>query len=201
MIYSLQGCDAMGLTINQTYAAIGIDTTPSRLDINTEKARLQLHQKFAKVNIHTELPRVEIDQYEAFASAGLKGNSDLTKEAADRGYQQAMEYINKTSQDGYRLSAIEKGGNPIADIAVRDAYPTHEFGLDFIPKVGPKITVKGKVQFDAEKNSEGVDNGVSGTFIPGSVNINYTPGQVNVYIKQYNSISINYTGTNIDSHI
>lgn len=192
----------MGLVINQTYAQIGIETTPGRLAIQTQDAKLELHQKHAKVNIHTELPKVEIDQYECFASAGLKGIRDLTKEITDRAYQQVMEYIGKIAEDGDRLAAIEKGGNPIADIAERDAYPEHEFGYATIPTASPKFTVKGGVKFDPEPNGQGITNGVEGKYSPGDVSISYTPAQVRTYMKQYASISIRYQPDHkIDTHV
>lgn len=191
----------MGLSITQNYARIGIDRNPSRLEMESQNARLELRQKHAKVNIKTDLPRVEIDQYEAFASAGLKNFLDLTKDAAQRGQQQAIEYIGKLAGDGDSLAAIERGGDPIIQIALRDAYPEHEFNIDFIPKVGPKITVKGSVQLDPERNAEGVNHGVEGNFTPANVNINYTPAQVNVFLKQYASIQMSYTENKINKYI
>lgn len=188
----------MGITINQTYARIGIERTPFRLEMESQQAKLEFRQKHAKINIDTELPRIEIDQYECFASAGLKGTSDLAREAAQRGYQQAIEYIGKVAADGDMLAAIENGGNPIADIAARDAYPQHEFNVDFIPKARPKITVRGGIKFDPERNAEGANNGVDGTFIPGYLNIKFTPSRIRVYMAQYNSITIKYQGDYID---
>ena len=191
----------MDLSIRTTPALIGIDRTPESLEIQTRSAQLELHQKQAKVNIHTELSRVIIDQYECFASAGLKGNADLSSDAASRGYQQSMGFIGKTAADGNRLAAIENGGNPIAQIAVRDAYPIHEFGLDFIPKVGPKIDVTGSQNFELERNSEDVNNGVEGNYIPSEINMSFRPANVSVYLKQYAAIEINYVGNTIDSYI
>jgi hypothetical protein len=191
----------MDLRITQTYAKIGIDRTPSSLEIEMRKARLEFRQKHAKVNIHTELPRVEIDQYECFASAGLKNDLDRAKEIAQRTYQQVLEFIGKTAEDGKSLASIEKGGNPIVEIAQRDAWPTHEFGLDFIPKAAPKITVTGELRYDPERNSEGVNNGIEGDFIPGSLSINFMPAIVNVYVAQKNSINIEYVGGNVDTYM
>jgi len=49
------------------------------MEIETQNARFKLHQNHAKVEIETELPKIEIDQYEAFASAGLKNHLDLAR--------------------------------------------------------------------------------------------------------------------------
>lgn len=191
----------MGLTISLTDAQLEYERTPSKLDMESQGARLELHQKHAKVNIHTELPRVIIDQYECFASAGLKGNYDFTKEAAQLGYQQVLEFIGKNAEDGNMLAAIERGGNPIAAIAKRDSDPVHEFGLDFIPKARPKIDIIGDINFDPERNSEGTNNGVEGSYYPGSVNISFSPASINIYMKQYPSISFEYTGNILDKSV
>ena len=87
----------MALTISRIDTQLEYQRTPSKLDIETRNASLELHQKQAKVNIHTELPKVIIDQYECFASAGLKGNYDFTREAAQRGYQQVLDFIGRNN--------------------------------------------------------------------------------------------------------
>ncbi|MCX7841767.1 MAG: DUF6470 family protein [Clostridia bacterium] len=189
------------LRIEQTHAKTGIESTPSRLEIETQNATLELKQKHAKINIRTELPKVLIDQYECFAEAGLKNTADFTREMAQRGYQQVMEFIAKTAADGDRLAAIERGGNPIADICERDAVPEHEFGLDTIPKSRPRIDVKGELTLDPERNSEGVNNGVEGSYTPGRVDISFTPARVSIYMRQYNSIRFSYAASNIDASI
>jgi hypothetical protein len=191
----------MGLTISQTYAQIGIDRTQGMLEIRTQNARLELHSKQPRINIKTEKPRLEIDQYEAFASSGLKGIFDFAKEGAQRGYQQVMEFIGKTAEDGKVLAAIERGGNPIADIAKRDAYPEHEFGYDYMPKAGPKFTpIAGKLEIEVDAGS-GALNGVEGDFISGDVSFNFTPSKINIYMKQYASIRFQYTDSRIDKQI
>ncbi len=190
----------MALSIQTTDIQLEYNRIPSKQEIETRNARLEFKQKHAKVNITTEKPKVLIDQYECFAEAGLKGNYDFTKEATQRAYQQVMEFIGKTASDGNTLAAIENGGNPMKAIAVRDAYPKYEFGLGFIPKSRPKIEVTGSVNIDWERNWEGVNNGVDGTYTPGSVNIDFEPAKINMYVKQYPSVDIRYEN-NIDISI
>jgi len=192
----------MSLVINQTQAKIGIERIPGRLDMQTQNPRLELHQKHAKVNIKTEPVKIEINQYKAFANAGLKNFQDLTKEAAQLGYQQAMEFIGKTAADGRMLAAIENGGNPLIDIAVRDAFPQKEFRNMHVPKAGPEFSVSGgTVSIEPEPNGEGIHNGVEGKYTPGDVIYSFTPTQVNIYMKQYNSISFEYRDSKVDIYI
>ncbi|MCX7923036.1 MAG: DUF6470 family protein [Clostridia bacterium] len=188
----------MGLTISQTFAQIGIERTQSKFEISTQSAKLEVNYKQAKVNIDSELPRVIIDQREAFASAGLKNYLELTKEAARRGIQQALEYIGNTAADGDQLAAIENKGNPIPAIAEKNAYPVHEFNIDCIPKVGPKIEVTGSLKIEPERNWEGANNGVHGDYTPPRLDVNYTPQKLNIFLKQYASISFDYQPKNVD---
>jgi hypothetical protein len=191
----------VGLIINQTYARIGIETSPASMKMQTRNAKLEIHQKQPKVNIRTELPKVEIDQYECFASSGLKGPLELTRDEARRGYESAMEYISKVANDGDTLAAIENGGNPIVDIAVRDSFTEHEFNMVTMPAVGPKITVKGSLEIDPERTSEGALNGVEYKYTPGSINFDFTPAQVRIYMAQYASINIRYEESKIDAYV
>jgi len=193
----------MGLVINKINAVIDIQRTPSKMEIKTTKAKLLLHQEHARLNMHTEMPKIEIDQSEAFASAGLKSVSELIKEATLRGYQNAGEYISKVAGDGDILAQIENGGMPLIDMAERDAYPEHEFGFDYIPKVGPRFKfTRGYVEIEHNKNfGIGNINGVKGEYIPGNIKFNYTPSVVRLYLKQYPSISFKYTGANVDTYI
>ena len=191
----------MALSISTTDIQLGYERTPSSLNIETSGAKLELHQKHAKVNIETELPRVLIDQYECFASAGLKNNYDLLKEAAQRGLKNAFEVTGKRAEDGKLLAAIEKGGNPIAYIAKRDAFPEREFGLDFIPKARPKIDVTGDIRIEPERNWEGANNGVEGNYIPGNVRIDFTPAKINIRVLRYPSVNIEYSESNFDTSI
>ncbi|HHV96237.1 MAG TPA: hypothetical protein GXX37_07165 [Clostridiaceae bacterium] len=85
---------------------------------------------------------LEIDQYPVFAGLGYKSSIDLVKEAAQKAYQHAIEYIGKTASDGDRLAAIELGGTPIADIAERDAFPEKEPDAGSVPGGQPKFDVK-----------------------------------------------------------
>lgn len=186
----------MALEIRQTYAKIGIDRTPGTLTMESSSARLELHQKQAKINIKTDLPKIEIDQYECFASSGLKNNGDMIKAAAQKGYQQVMSFIEKTASDGQRLAAIQNGGNAIVEIAKRDAFADVDAGYGYSPSPGPRITVRGGVKFDPEANGDGANNGVEGTFVPGRLSINFTAAQVKVNLQQYASLNIQYKDNN-----
>ncbi|RCX14780.1 hypothetical protein DFR58_11414 [Anaerobacterium chartisolvens] len=185
----------MGIILNQTYAKIGIENTPGELQMQTRHPKVEINQQQAQIQMKSELPRVMIDQYEAFASAGLKGTLDLTREIAARAHQQSLNYIAQTAEDGDQLADIASGGNPIVSIAVRRAYPMHEYGCDYLPKVGPEITVAGGM-LEVWLADNGPNNGVEVTNIEGDVDINYTPSSLSIYMKQYQSLKISYQPDN-----
>lgn len=191
----------MNLSITQTYAKIGIETTPGSFHLQSQLAKLGLRQVPRPVNIHTELPKVEIDQNECFASSGLKNPFDLSIEGSQIAYQQALEYIGKVAEDGDGFAAIEEGGNPIADVAERDAYPEREFGIVAMPSARPKIDVTGGIKFQPEYDPPGVRYGIQMTFVPGELNADYTPSRVNIFMRQYNSVNIKYVGSRMDTYV
>lgn len=179
----------MALSISRTDAKLYIETTKSLLSIQSRQAKLDLRHREARIDVHTELPKVEIDQYECFATSGLMGPIDLTRSEGQRAMQQALEYASKVAADGDSIAAIENK-DPLPSIAERDAWPEHEFGLDYMPKARPKITVTGGMKITPQRNAEGINNGVEGSITPGDLDINYTPSQVRISMQQYSSISI-----------
>ena len=169
--------------------------------MRSQNARMSFHERDAKLNIRRDPPRVTIDQYQCFAEAGRKNNYDLLRDNTARAYQHIMEYIGQTAEDGRTLASIEKGGNPIADIAVRDAFPVHEFGIGFIPQSRPKIDVTGSIKIEPELDENGATHSITADYTPASLDFNYIPGQLDIYVKQYPSVSYKYEGNTIDTII
>jgi hypothetical protein len=165
----------MPLQISRTDARISIQTTKSQLSIETRRAKLDLSHKEERIDIRTELPRVVIDQYECFASAGLMGPIDLTRQAAQAAKKQALDYAARVAGEGDLMAAIENKVNPQADIAWQNGTTMNEFGLDYIPKARPRITIEGgEVEITSRGYAAGAKNGVEGEITPGSISINYT---------------------------
>jgi hypothetical protein len=89
-----------------------------------------------------QLASIQINQYKCFAYAGLKKPMDFIRAETEKVRRHVFEYIGRTASDGDRLAAIEKGGNPIADIAMEHAW-LYEYPEDTTPRpFGPEISVK-----------------------------------------------------------
>jgi hypothetical protein len=180
----------MGLVINSVPAKLHVETTRPQLTIESRRAQLELSHKDVKIDIHTEMPRVIIDLDECFDTMGLMDPIDLARKAAQQGMQQALTYTGKVTGDGDSMAALENKENPVPEIVLRDAYPEHEFVLDFIPKARPKITVTGGVRISTK--NEGAADRVEGAYKPGEVSIRYIPARVKISMAQYASISMKY---------
>jgi hypothetical protein len=98
------------------------------------------------------------------------------KQQARKGYQRYLKYVGEASADGERLSAIEKGGNPIRDIAVREAYETD--GADPIGRAAPpKFDVEGYIEIDVQNNKLDPFAGVTMRATRAEIDYYYTPSQ------------------------
>jgi len=185
----------MDIRITTQPALIGIKTTPAKLFIQQRKADVQMHTELPKVEIRKEPIRIQIDQYACFAEAGLKNVFDLTGENAEYSYRQAMAGIERIVRQGNDLADIHLNTNPIADQAEENAYElyVHEGNFDIIPKSRPKIDFVGG-DLDIRLKEGGTDMKVR-------VNkpiIQYQPGKVEIYLRQKNSIHIEYVGKRLD---
>lgn len=186
------------LQIRSTPALIGIQSTLGRQSIQQPKADVNMNIEHPKVEITSDLPRVQIDQYQCFAEAGLKNFLDLTKEAAQLGKQAAMLGIDRRTRQGKELANIQNKSNPIPKQAEENAFElfNKEFGFGIVPKSRPRIDViegraniqvrEGKVNMDVQINKPIID---------------YTRGKVDIYLRQKNSIDIQYVGSNYDKQI
>lgn len=181
----------MQLTISTTPGLIGMQTTPGQLNMESRPARLDIHQEVASITIETRQPVLEISQYPSMAQMGYKRVSDVTAELAQLGRQKAMEYIANRTDDGKRLQAIEKGGNPIREIAIDRAWPQKQRQGGYTPIVGPEFhAIPGEVMITPPNVKNPVHIGYEAVFIPGDLNIQYTPGKVNIYMQQYPEVNI-----------
>ena len=190
----------MSLTITTVPTILNYETTKEHLEINTQKPSLHYTHIPPKFNIEKTLDVLEIDQYQAFASCGRKNSADLIKDAAQNGAQAAEEYTEKIASDGDMLStSLSTNQNLIALLAERDSNQTYEFAMAFLPSVGPEFRVrKGEFNIDIQVS----DKPIEINYIPGSINIQYTPSQRHMHVVQYGKVNIELKkGSNFDKSV
>lgn len=185
------------IRMQQTPALLGLKINKPVQEIQQPKAELNLKQEPAIVEIRQPKGELTIDTFDARENLDLRSSTRRSRDNADYGYQKAMEAIAQISAEGDRLRAIEnKGANPIADIAFEESgiYDNTE-----IIAAGTMIDDGIDIRYEAHKPEINVQ--VRGKKMDPVIHKpihNYTPGKVEGYIRQWNSLSIDFVGIHVD---
>lgn len=183
----------MELRIQSQNALIGIERTEGQFEIRQHQWPMDLSTTDPQLEVHMEEAVLLIDQHQCFAEAGLKNIMELGRTFAAKSRAAALKSIARIAQEGKEMADFHKGVVIPEQAKRRFNFRKQEFTYTMIPKSRPEITV--------------IPGEVTGTFRKGSVDIRvgkitpdvtYHRGQVNVYLKQKNSIQIDYVGKNID---
>jgi hypothetical protein len=166
---------------------ISVHSVNAKLEIQSTRSEIDMKQHHAQIQMESELPRITIDQSECFNTAGLKNNTAFIETEAGRAKQKALEYIGTTISDGQMFAAIENPGdasNLVAQIATRNMFAEHEFGVVSMPAARPKIEVTGgSLKIDFTPKDLGTMNGVEYYVKIGKLSSNYIPGSITVDYK------------------
>jgi hypothetical protein len=177
------------IRLQSTNAQINIQTQKGQLEIEQPPAKLSIQQPKAEIQIDRAPFRLTINQTKAREDVDLKSISRRIEEAAQLGRQDWLEGIARRAQEGEELMKIENRGNPIAEIAKRKIFlPEHEFGLGWIPS-------EGSVKINYEPANVDIQWKINKPIIESQINkpiINYTPGNVDINMKQYQSLKIDF---------
>lgn len=181
----------MQLSISTRPGLIGIQTTPGQWNMQSRAARLEMHLEHAELSIETRRPVLEISQKAAMAQIGYKRPADFVSELAQLGKQKAMEYIANKTDEGNRLKAIERGGNPIREISIDKAWPQKQRQGGYTPVVGPEFqATPGEVTITPPEVKNPSHIGYEAEYIPGELSMQYSAAKVEVYMRQYPEINI-----------
>ncbi|MGD8190283.1 DUF6470 family protein [Brevibacillus ginsengisoli] len=185
------------ISMHQTYAQLGLRITKPVQEIQQPQAELNLRQEPAIVEIHQPQGKLTIDSNEARENIDLRSSARRSRDNEEYGYQKAMEAIAQISEEGDRLAAIEnKGANPIADIAFEESTIYHNTDI-----IAEGSIVGDGIQINYEAHKPEINVQVRGKKMDPVIHHpihNYTPGKVEGYMKQWNSLSIDFVGLNVD---
>jgi Family of unknown function (DUF6470) len=177
------------IRLQSTSAALSIRTTPGRMDFEQPPAELDIQQPQAKMEIERTPSKLTIDQTEARADIDLKSVRRRIEEYSQQGFEDWLAGLARVAQDGDELMMIENGGGAIAAQAKRNSEdPMYEFNIGWIPSAGSvKIGYDPgsvKVNFEPQK--------VVNHSRSQKPNIQYTPAQVDVSLKRYADLQIDF---------
>ena len=188
----------MDLRITTTTAILDIHRTPGKLEIQQPKADMEMDIQEPRLQIHTEHGQVIIDQSQCFAESGLKNPFDLTRDFAAFSRNKLLQTIEKITRQGNELSSIHNRYDPIPMQAEENAYiwDQVEFNIETMPKSRPEIDFKG-----GTVNIEVVEGKVNLSVRINKPIINFTYGKIDHYLKQKNSIQVEYVGKNLNKSV
>ncbi len=179
------------LQITTTPARLGMKTYNAHLEIQQPRGQQSIEQPRPEMKIDRELPKVIIDQYQCFAEMGLKNPTDLAKEISNWSRKKWLEGLARRREEGDRMARIEKGGNPIPEMAREKLNHQYQFNVDFIPKSRPKIEVTGHLNIEWDIKKPIIN------YKPNKPIVDYTPGYVDIYVEQWPDIEIRYVDERI----
>lgn len=172
-----------------------IQQYPAVIEVSTQWGTMEQRQPGPEVSMHTEQPKLSMEQAQLHLELDTsKGREGLTGgtifEMKNRIYSQMpellLQVIAKKVQDGNQLADITNPGNTIANIigSQWNDYPKLEYlgqatsanvDMRFVLKPLQMEVQAGSVSFDVQVNRPELD---------------YTPGRVNIQVKQYSRVEI-----------
>lgn len=178
----------MDIRIHQQFGQIGLNIKEPFLHLKISPPRLELDIREAKLNIHSELPKISIDQTECFADMDRRTLSQLLRYLEELAWEAGLEGIGKIAQEGDMLGAIEDGIT-VGDIAFMNNPQPVDFNVDCIPKHRPRIEFElHPVEYQLNRGQVGVN------LVRGDVRLNLDWGKVQVYLRQWPWLEIEYVG-------
>ena len=174
------------IQIQQTPGAIQIESKPAQMKvIRSRRLELNIRQTRAEMNIKSRPPRLSIDQSECFATSGLKTPLRMSAEFYQNALAAGLEAIAAIAQEGLRFLRIERGGNPIREIAMTRGIKHRQITLQAMPAVRPNISFEqGQLEINwtppsLETNWEVLE-----------AEVEFIPQQVSIVMNPYPSIEI-----------
>jgi len=144
------------------------------------KQVLEIKQEQPQIQIETEHGFLEMDSTESRAALGQFSAPRSIKEAAKRGKEAVLQFIEAQAQEGKRLAAIENKNNAFAELAAQKTVPSNiQLQIAAIPK--PDIQYHpSKV---AISNKTLPEEAVQIQYRPNPYEAQYFPGKVTIDVQ------------------
>ncbi|NQF13289.1 hypothetical protein HPY31_05070 [Brevibacillus sp. HB1.3] len=184
------------IRMESTFAQLGLNINKPIQEIKQPKAEMNLHQTPATLSIEQARTILQIDSSQARANIGIMTSMQFSDSSAAYGKQKAMQAIAEKSQEGDRLMRIYTKENAIAAIGQEKGLRVLEGG--YTP---PAASTDDGVNISAEFKPVVIDvqrNGMRMDPVLRSPELSYTPGKVEPYMIQYNSLKIDVVGSQLD---
>lgn len=113
------------LSISSTRPAIDISTTRAQMQIkNTVRRHFTAKRTPPQMKVERTSPKMKVNWKQVWANRGLRSPDHQRKYTVQKGYQEVQDYIQKTSQDGEFMAALQdyygQDVNRVGQLAYRD---------------------------------------------------------------------------------
>lgn len=170
----------MSFELKINNARYELATTDATFELKRDKGGLQMQMRPTRLNI---------DTIEARYSAGIESAMRSVSDIAQKGVQAAYEATASYAREGNLMLDVDFMDNPIPEIAMRKFFSDVDFNLGFAPGVGPDISWDiGGISMNFEMDRLDFDWNIE------RPRIEFTPGSIELIIKEYPRIEVNYIG-------
>ena len=175
------------LIMESVQGRIGLTTTPAVQSIEQPHADLEIEQPPADLEISVTPSKLTIDQTKAWEDLDRKHIFKRIEEAAQQGYQDWLDGMARTAEEGDEMMRIENKGDPIAEQSRRNYEPEQvQIGVHFTPSFD-----RVKIAYEpSQLNIEITPHKAIINATPHKPVVDYTPGKVKVDMLQYPELKI-----------
>lgn len=179
----------MQIRMQMQAAQIAIQSRPAIQSIQQPKAILQIEQPQAAMKIRTIPGKLTIDQTQAWEEMGIRSVFRSTEEVAQKAKQTALQGVARVSREGDEMLDIQKGRDVIVEQAKRKANPPpRETTIAYVPSpFSVKINYQSSKTDIQVQTRQPIINAQSQKPV-----ISYRPGDVQISLKQHNSLKIDF---------
>jgi Family of unknown function (DUF6470) len=184
------------IRMESTFAKLGLNIQKPVQEIRQPSAEMNLSQVAATLTIEQARTEMHIDSSQARANIGIMTSTQFSESSAAYGKQKVMQAIAEKSQEGDRMMRIHTKENAIASIGREKGMRALEGG--YTP---PAASADDGVDINIQLKPVSIQvqrNGMSINPVTKPPELSYTPGKVEPYMLQYNSLKIDVVGSQLD---
>lgn len=174
------------LSIRQTYASIGMESSKAKLNIESSPGDLNIETSPAKMEIQRVPEELSVDSSRAWMALGKGNHLDWCNMIYSQMKQEFLTNVSRIVDEGNRLAQFKKPGSTIADM------------------MSSRIKEESNIQYIGEASSDNVDirftpsdldiqwqNHIAQIeYTPKRPQITFDPAAINIYIKNQNSLKM-----------
>lgn len=176
---------SINLRINTENSHVNTRTVDAKMKIEGQQGNFELKKDKGSFRIKQKYDEIDIDNYRAYKQLNLESPQDLMKTQANKAQQKAKSDLSSYVRDGEALMKIENKGDPIIQIAEKNAFKHNNVSLnvEHYPETPIEVKVKEgylKVEAEPDKFQVKSNSNLRIDVKPGGVYTTATTPQVNI---------------------